>query len=425
MIQEIKAKIIDAVLKLGSEGATSLDIEKKVKLERHTLSKYLSLMEKEGILTFNQVGKGRIWFINKNPLQKMFKSAKLKSYNEDLFINLISKMPVGIMVLDKDLNVQYTNDVVTNYFGHINGNKFNKIVDFDINNLNISEIFSGKQKYFESKIKYMGNILLIKGSKLMNPDSSESIILILEDITQTELADQKIKKAYEKLKDLNNIKSVILHDVARDLKTPISLITMSSDTLFEEINKKDVDKSKLLKYITILQRNSKMFEEQITSILQVSKMDSEAIDKTNVDLNLIFIYLLKKYSELANEKHLEFKSNIDSNLKIYGNSDLIISLIKNLLSNAIKFTEKGSIEITCKKFHDKILLSVNDTGIGIKKENQSKVFLPFTKLDPSTEGLGVGLSICKQIVDNHNGDLVLESTFGKGTVINVFLPLKE
>ncbi len=430
-VMDSKKNILSAIRMCGEEGATSPEIEKKVNMERHTLSKYLSIMEREGSLSYKQVGRGRIWFVNKTPFQKIARTKESSmTFNEKLILNLTSKMPVGIIVVDRDYNVHFANDIALKLYGMILGEKFYKSV-LGLNSpaslKKINEFIDNSKDIAELKVSdRLGNILNIKCSRMANPDGSASMILILYDITKEELAKEELKKSYERLKEIDNLKSAILMDVARDLKQPVSLTAMSASLMQEEIGKKDFSREKLAGYLDILLRNTKMFEEQLASILQLSRVKAENnMNREKVKLAEIINDVAKEYEKVAKEKGIEIKAMAGSAPQINASRDLIASLVKNLVSNAVKFTKKGSVEINCRKEGSNAVISVKDSGIGIKKPDSERIFEPFTKLEKSSEGLGIGLTICREVVDLYSGSINVKSVPGKGSTFTVVLPLQR
>ncbi len=189
--------ILSVIREYGTEGATSSDIEKKVRIERHTLSKYLSIMEREGALSHRQIGKGRLWFVNKAPLQRLSASREsTMTFNEKLILNLTSRIPAGIVVMDGNYDMQFANNAVLEKYGHVAGKKFFKeILGLgNADSLRKMNAFIGKNSgVAEMKIPdKFGNVLRIKCSDIPNPDGSVSIILILEDITKDEQAKEEL-----------------------------------------------------------------------------------------------------------------------------------------------------------------------------------------------------------------------------------------
>ena len=119
--------------------------------------------------------------------------------------------------------------------------------------------------------------------------------------------------------------------------------------------------------------------------------------------------------------------NIEGNSKIHGDSDRLQQVLNNLVGNAIKYTpEGGKVRIDCKELGKDVAISIGDSGIGIREEDQQKLFQRFFRVRSSEtrkiRGTGLGLSIAKTIVDAHRGRLTVHSEHGKGSVFTVTLP---
>jgi two-component system phosphate regulon sensor histidine kinase PhoR len=125
------------------------------------------------------------------------------------------------------------------------------------------------------------------------------------------------------------------------------------------------------------------------------------------------------------EKHLTVYSNINSNENIKGDYALLRELFFNLVDNAIKYTpESGEITIGLTRTDGYAVVSIKDSGIGIAGDRLSRIFEPFYRIDKSRkDGMGLGLSICKRIIELHGGKIEVESLVGKGSEFIVWLPI--
>jgi len=420
--------ILAEVSRAGSGGITTMELEAAAKIERHTLVKYLSVMESDGILSMKSVGRGKIWSVNREPFRKISKTPQKElSFAEKFVVDLVSSLPVGVIVVDRDYNVQFANKNAEECFGEIAGEKFYSGVLGLKSSLplkKVNEVVEGRSELAEMKaLSPKNKVLRIKAAGMKNPGGESSTILIIEDITEAESSERQLKKAFEKLKQMDELKSNVLKDTARALKQPISIITMSTDTLAEEMGKERPDKERLKKYFEIFNRNSKMFQEQIESILQLSKIEAgekEADESANVAE--IFKEQAREFSAAAARKGLKFNASAGKVPEMSASSGLLASMVRNLLSNAVKFTERGFIDAKCFASGGKIFIAVKDSGIGISPENSGKIFQPFSKLEKSTEGIGVGLSICREIAEMYGGKISFISELGKGSTFTVELP---
>jgi len=196
-------KIIDAVQNLGETGATIDDLSKKIRLERHTLSKHLNRLRADGRLSYKRVGRAKVWFVSRAPLQHIFRLGEdEKTYTEKIFSHVLSDIPVGILVLDYDYNILFVNKYLVAYYGDCIGQKyypafFGKPHE-SRNQGKIVEIIEGKVDEIESLTEDKeGRTLNIKARKTENPDGSFSIIAIIEDVSEKVRREERIKHLSE------------------------------------------------------------------------------------------------------------------------------------------------------------------------------------------------------------------------------------
>ena len=223
MGRDFKEDILKTVSQFGNNGATITEIEKIVRLERHTLSKYLFILNKEGFLKYKPVGKAKVWFINTMPLQTLFTSLpENRSFTEKLLSDILSKIPVGVMVIDNDYNILFMNDILTQKYGNLESQKFYKTILSMQNPLRLKEINNMIDNFSKSAEVQLtdkdDNILDIKASKLINPDKSHSVILIIEDVTLKKKAEDKIRQSEAKYIDLFMNAPIGYHSIGHDGK---------------------------------------------------------------------------------------------------------------------------------------------------------------------------------------------------------------
>ncbi|MHC1595861.1 MAG: PAS domain-containing protein [Candidatus Syntropharchaeales archaeon] len=197
---DLFAKIIGAIQGFGETGATVDEISKAVSLERHTLSKYMNLLRADGRVSYKQIGRARVWFISKSPLQHVFGlSEEDKTYTEKVFSRILSDMPEGILILDFDYNILFANRYLTTLYGNCVGKKFYQTLFNSSQDVSgISALIEGVTEELESCVEDKeGRMLEIKARREKNPDSSFSIIAIIRDVTEKVLYERQIKNLSE------------------------------------------------------------------------------------------------------------------------------------------------------------------------------------------------------------------------------------
>ena len=244
-------------------------------------------------------------------------------------------------------------------------------------------------------------------------------------ITRLNLARDQAEKA-------NRAKSDFLSSMSHEIRTPLNAIVGLSEDMLSK-NECPASMEEDLKDIVSASRT---LLEIVGNIMDISKIESDKMEIVEVPYNFKkeVTSLVRVLITRIGEKPIEFKLTIAEDIpyNLIGDKAHIKEIISNLLSNAIKYTDKGSIELTAKCINkDKIcilIISVEDTGRGIRKENIEKLFRKFERLDvernTTTEGTGLGLAITKKLVELMNGKINVESNYGRGSIFMVQIPQK-
>lgn len=237
---------------------------------------------------------------------------------------------------------------------------------------------------------------------------------------------QGVMRDITELRRIEMMKESLIRDVAHELKTPTAKFEMAVGW-FEKELEKNGEKEKYLEITDILKSNTDRLMRTITSIMDLSKLES-GMDKTmpmaSVDLREVLEQVHKDMEALCRQKGLLLESSLGSeSLMIRGDRDMLYRLFVNLIGNAVKFTPSGEIAVQAGRTNEQVFVTVRDTGIGIGKEDLGKIFGRFFQKTASTVGIGVGLAISRDIVILHQGRIWAESEgLGKGAVFKVEFP---
>lgn len=249
-----------------------------------------------------------------------------------------------------------------------------------------------------------------------------------EDITERKRAEEELSKAYEEIKSLDMMKNEFLSNVSHELKTPLISIMGYSELMSDEtLGMLNEQQTKAMEAVV---RNSERLKRLINSLLDLSIAQDERVKYRfyPLQINEIIDSAILDISSQVEKKQIVIEKNIPANLPlINGDKDRLIQLIINLIDNAVKFTPSGGlITVTVREEENDIHIMVSDNGIGIPKEAIPDVFKLFYQIDGSMkrryQGTGVGLYLCKKIVEAHKGSIWVDSTEGVGTTIHVSLP---
>ena len=212
-------------------------------------------------------------------------------------------------------------------------------------------------------------------------------------------------------------------DVSHELRTPLSVLQMQCDAMLERDDLDDQTRTQ----IEVLQRKIRNLSSMISQLLLLSRADrgQEKLQKEDLDLSELAEMLTEEYEEIAAERHITLQADIQPDIHLHADQTLMIRLFANLLQNAITYNrEHGAITMTLKQ-EDDIILTVQDTGIGISEEHLPHIWERFYQADPSrsdTESSGLGLSMVKWIVEAHQGTITVSSKLNEGTTFTCVFP---
>ena len=259
---------------------------------------------------------------------------------------------------------------------------------------------------------------LVMFHTIENPD--------LRIIKQLTLAKDQAERA-------NNAKRDFLSSMSHEIRTPLNAIVGFSEDIQSH---KDEVSPEIVEDADYIMEASKTLLEIVGNILDINKIESNKMEIVEVNYN--FKEEVESLSRIdatrIGEKNINFKINLapDIPYELIGDKGKVKEIINNLLTNAIKYTNEGEIELTVKCINQNnicnLIISVRDTGKGIKAEDIDKLFTKFERLDveknSTTEGTGLGLAITKALVEMMGGKINVQSTFGQGSIFVAQIPQK-
>lgn len=263
-------------------------------------------------------------------------------------------------------------------------------------------------------------------------DEIGELALVFENMRKTIKSNiAKLQQTLVQLQELDRVKNEFIANISHELKTPLTAaIGYISLIKGGKIGKPS---DEILGALKIVEKNLNELSLKIDSILQISKLQmyKEHIEKQKVHIAKIIKKCVENYRPTLEVKNIEIEVDIeDENIYLIGYEKGLESMICNLIDNAVKFTDRGkvSVRLSMGKNKEYVVLEIKDTGIGIPKEKLKKIYDKFYQVESSSVrrfgGIGLGLSIVKEVVDLHNGIIKVKSTEGKGTMFRVLLPIK-
>lgn len=262
--------------------------------------------------------------------------------------------------------------------------------------------------------------LLVK--KYAPQDRIIEIISINYDITELKRTEEMLVKARDKAEASDRLKSAFLANMSHEIRTPLNAIVGFSSLLTSTENAAEKEL-----YNSLIGHNNKLLLNLINDVIDLSKIESGYLELRPDWVNL---------TELLDESVAEYAHQVPSGVELLTNypaHDSLVELDKlrikqilsNFLSNALKNTTTGHVEIFYEVDHQSVRIGVKDTGRGIPQNMLEKIFERFEKLDSFAQGAGLGLPICKLIVEKMNGRILVDSQLGIGTTFIIELPCRS
>lgn len=262
--------------------------------------------------------------------------------------------------------------------------------------------------------------LLVK--KYAPQDRIIEIISINYDITELKRTEEMLVKARDKAEASDRLKSAFLANMSHEIRTPLNAIVGFSSLLTSTENAAEKEL-----YNSLIGHNNKLLLNLINDVIDLSKIESGYLELRPDWVNL---------TELLDESVAEYAHQVPSGVELLTNypaHDSLVELdrlrikqiLSNFLSNALKNTTTGHVEVFYEVDHQSVRIGVKDTGRGIPQNMLEKIFERFEKLDSFAQGAGLGLPICKLIVEKMNGRILVDSQLGIGTTFIIELPCRS
>jgi signal transduction histidine kinase len=228
--------------------------------------------------------------------------------------------------------------------------------------------------------------------------------------------------------ELNATKDKFFSIIAHDLKDPFNAILGFGELLKENIRKFDLDK--IEEFVNLMYSATEKGFKLLENLLEWSRLQTGRIkfNPTNLNINNIVDETIELFHRNATNKGIKVTFDVPEVLQVYADQYMIGTVLRNLLSNAIKFTPKGgSISVKCQKSDGLVHISVEDTGLGISKEDMDKIMIIdksfSTRGTENERGTGLGLILCNEFLAKHESKLQVKSEEGKGSSFSFNLPV--
>ncbi len=245
---------------------------------------------------------------------------------------------------------------------------------------------------------------------------------------ELEEALREVRRARDAAESASRAKSEFLAVMSHELRTPLNAIIGYTELL--ESGVAGEVSAEQRRHLERIRAGARHLVAVIDDILVFSREGSQTrpIELESVDLAGLVTEIMDGVYPAADRKGLELAREVPDDLRLRTDRERLRRILTNLVSNAVKFTPRGSVRVSARREESRVVLRVRDTGMGIEREDQERVFDPFWQVDQSRTreigGTGLGLSIVKRLAGELGGDVTLDSRPGEGSTFTVWLPLE-
>lgn len=333
---------------------------------------------------------------------------------------IIESMNEPVLLVDENFNIILSNKTFNESFPP-------ELFDLGIIQKLLSpnkNIHNGK-KYSDQEERFLKDDIM----KVKDRDGNQKYFKVIAASLEIPESDMKGKvivfNDITKYQELDRMKSEFVAKVSHELKTPLTSLGMALGIIEDKIVGELTDQQNEL--VLSMKEDYERLNRLVYEILELTKLESSIgrVKFEKFEANKLAQHILKKFSIQAKENNITLLINDESReLKINGSYDNIISAIENLVSNSLRFTPNGGkIIVRFSRAEENLLIEISDTGIGISPDNLKKIFDKFIQIDDTAPGsLGLGLSIAKEIIELHNGEIKAFSELGQGSTFQIKLP---
>ena len=266
---------------------------------------------------------------------------------------------------------------------------------------------------------------LMTKAKYISKGEYDKKIEINTDILEINDLINSINNLSQSIKEQENIRKRLTGDISHELKTPLTNIQSHLEAMIDGVWEPTEER------LLSVKEEAERLSSLVSDMQKLNKYDESSIKlkKDNVNISDIICFVIFQFSNLAKSKNIKIEYE-KKNINLYCDKDKITQALVNILSNAIRYSNEGSTIFIEERLKDnKVIISIEDQGIGISEEDLKYVFERFYRADKSrtraTGGTGIGLTIVKSIVSSHGGEVKLESKLGEGSKFTIILPKKD
>lgn len=355
--------------------------------------------------------------------------------SEAYFRTLLESAPDAMIIADEDGKIAIVNAQAERMFGYdrkeLLGQHVESLLPERFHNSHI-----GHRKTFAENptVRPMGSGLNLFGKRKegsefpveisLSPVATASgmfVSTVIRDVTRRKLLEQQIMDARTAAERANKANSAFLAAASHDLRQPVQALSLLNGAL-----RRTVKSERALVMIENQEHSLTAMTNLLNSLLDISRLDAGAVkpDFEDFPMQRLIDRLSAEFTRQASQKGLDFTSG-NCEVTVRSDPNLLSEIIHNLVGNAIRYTDKGKVELKCVERDGKCYLEVEDTGVGISKDEQEAIFKEFHQVRTpggSKEGFGLGLAIVRRLADLLGHEIDVESDPGKGSCFTVSMP---
>lgn len=330
---------------------------------------------------------------------------------------VLETMDEGILVCDEEGKIVYTNARVREIFQNVPLKE-------------ISEVLQGLVPTEDGDFCIGGHYYSVMESEVYEGNRVKGKTLCFIDITQSKEKELQLRELRDAALAANRAKSSFLANMSHEIRTPINTILGMGELILREANNPNI-----LEYAENIEAEGRTLIALINDLLDFSKIESNKMEirETEYSIASLLHDIVAMFSIKMEEKGLDFRAKVEEDIPavLFGDELRIRQILSNILSNAVKYTERGGVWMKAKwnlleEGQGELVISVRDSGIGIRKEDLEVIFEKFRRVDVERnsriEGTGLGMSITAQLLDLMHGGITVESEYGIGSEFKVRIP---
>ncbi|MFD2829367.1 HAMP domain-containing sensor histidine kinase [Corticicoccus populi] len=376
-----------------------------INLKRSSFKTAQGTYNKLEVLSRDEIGELTLAFNKMN--DDIEKNIAMVVHERNLREQIFNSMDEGVLYFNDSFELLYSNQKGAEMYENLKSYPEEAPLVQD----NVREVMTEKSGHIE-RIELDSDHYQLSYTPVEITDSSYGVIILIRNITQ-EVNTEKMRSEF-------------IANVSHELKTPMVMLSGYSEALLDDVVS---DPEEVKEMVGIIKDESDRMNKMVNELIGLARMEAESgmIHKSSNDFMALLSKLAFKFKHDIKENDISLNINTPHDSVIFNfDYDKMENVVNNLLDNAIRYTSPGDSITIDVSIEDDITILISDTGTGIKKEHQNRIFERFYKVDESRtrgkHGTGLGLYIVKSIIESHGGSIKLESEFGVGSTFIIKFP---